>query len=151
MACPSLFLFSSCGSLLCALTPFIPNASLFWALQYPMLDSPKPPPHLICTPAIPLTRHRHILYSTHHARVDTLCIHILSYCITASSLAVSICVPFFISRSFRLFFPNSTLPCSRLCLSFLSSLAFVDILICALLSLSLPLFFYLLIIAPRDR
>jgi hypothetical protein len=50
-----------------------------------------------------------------------------------------------------LFFPNSTLPCSRLCLSFLSSLAFVDILICALLSLSLPLFFYLLITAPRDR
>jgi hypothetical protein len=52
-----------------------------------------------------------------------------------------------------LFFPNSTSPCSRLSLSspLLSSLAFVDILICALLSLSLPLFFYLLIIAPRDR
>lgn len=151
MACPSLFLFSSCGSLLCALTPFIPNASLFWALQYPMLDSPKPPhtPHLY--PRNPThTTQTHIIQYT-HARVDTLCTHILSYCITASSLAVSICVPFFISRSFRLFFPNSTLPCSRLCLSFLSSLAFVDILICALLSLSLPLFFYLLITAPRDR
>jgi len=73
MACPSLFLFSSCGSLLCALTPFIPNASLFWALQYPMLDSPKPPR----TSSVPPQSHSHDTdtHYTVHTRTRRYSLH----------------------------------------------------------------------------
>lgn len=49
------FFLSSCGSLVCALTPFfVPATSSFWALQYPISRRlPKPPSlctHPICTP-----------------------------------------------------------------------------------------------------
>ena len=71
---------------LCVLTPYIPNASLFWALQYPMSDFfPKPhtshlyprnPTYTTPTYYTVHTRHASILFS----------IHTLSYCITVSSL-----------------------------------------------------------------
>jgi hypothetical protein len=68
------------------LTPFIPNASLFWALQYPMSDFPKPYTYHLY-PRNP-TLHDTPTYFTVHTRHASILFsnHTLSYCINVSSL-----------------------------------------------------------------
>jgi len=101
--CRSLFLFSSCGSLLCALTlqrMFVLGTAIPNTLPWASAHIPSVPP------AIPHTTHTYYTVHTTHPPI-LFCISQLSYCITQSSLTFrSICVPFFISR-FRSFCPNS--------------------------------------------
>src|SRR5712691_3508975 len=69
------------------LTPFIPNASLFWALQYPMSDFfPKPYTSHLYPRNPTYTTHPHILQYTPGTRRYSLASTLLSYCINVSSL-----------------------------------------------------------------
>jgi hypothetical protein len=85
--------------------------------------SPSPPPtsHLYPLPQISLTRHRHILYNTHHARVDTP-LHLQIYLTVSQTHQSSSRFVFhslFPVRSVRFALIHSLpSPCSRLCLSF---------------------------------
>jgi hypothetical protein len=113
--------------------------------------SPSPPPtsHLYPPPTnLTHTTQTHIIQYTPRTRRYSFAFTNLSYCITDSSIVVSICVPFFVSRSFRSFFPNSFSTFPLLSLVSLLPLAFVHILICAL-PFS-PALFYVFVIALRD-
>jgi hypothetical protein len=104
--------FSSCGSLLRALTIFHTQRIfvLGTAISDVRLTFPKHSPHIshLYPSTNPThTRLRHIIQYTPRTRRYSFASTILSYCITDSSLAVSICVPFFVPRSFRSFCPNS--------------------------------------------
>jgi len=131
MACPcrSLFLLSSCGSL-CS-DPF--HTQRIFVLGTAISNVrllPKPPHTSHLYPHNPTyTTHPHIIQYTPGTRRYSLAStlyptvspshHSITY---RPDLCSILC-----SRSFRSFCPNFTFPCSRLCLSFLSSLAFVDI------------------------
>jgi hypothetical protein len=145
-----LFLFlSSCGSLVCVLTSssFFRTCPIFVlgpAISNLTPSSPNPQAcaHIPSVPRNPtLTTHTYILYSIHHAFVDSL-LHshfffILLYQSRLIPRAISICAPFFIPRLFRSLCPNSICLLLSYCLSFLSALALVTGSICAL-SLPLP-------------
>jgi len=70
------------------LTPFIPNASLFWALQYPMSDFfPKPyTSHLYPRNPTYTTPTYFTVHTTGRHASILFSIHTLSYCINVSSL-----------------------------------------------------------------
>ena len=139
--------------LVCALTSFLRTRPIFIlgpAISNLTPSSPYPQAcaHIPSVPRNPtITTHTYILYSIHHACVDFL-LHshfffILLYQSRVIPRAISICAPFFIPRLSRSLCPNSIfllLPLLSYCLSFLSALALVTSLICAL-SLSLYLFF----------
>ena len=123
----------------------IPDTS---PLQYPISHRP-PIPSLrtypICTPQSH-SYNTHILYSTHHARVDILCIHTFFlfhptlYHTVSSSCHLDLCSILY-SRSCRSFCPNYICFLAPCFVSFHSALAFVISSNCAL-SLPLSVFFF---------
>lgn len=139
------FSLSSCGSLLCALTSISHTRHIFLLGLAISNLSPSSPQACACIPSVPsnptLTTRTHTYYTAHttHASIFFAFILFPSYCITVSSVVISICAPFFIPGSFRSFCPNySFFFCflALFCLSFLSALAFVISSICALSSFS---------------
>jgi hypothetical protein len=102
----------TCSAPVMALVPFLPLVLWILALRFDIPDTspcniqshtvlplPSPRTYPICTPQSH-SYNTHILYSTHHARVDILCIHTFSsFILLYHSLiprAISICAPFFI-------------------------------------------------------